>query len=172
MDNDFEKGLQGLEDVLEEAWNLPFLNNKAVVDADKIDACISELRLRLPSEVRRAKELIQNKENMIKCAQDEAKRLLERAKQNAELITANAKANAEDLTERTRAYVEHMVSESEIVRQAQERANTILEQARTDAIKMRTTTLNYVDDALSASERALKESACALSRAKQSLKGE
>ena len=169
MDNDFEKGLQELEDLLEDAWNVPFLKNKMIVDGSKISKCVGELRLRLPGEMKRAKELIQNKDNMIHTAQEEAKHMLERAKKSSELITANARANAENLMERAKAQVEILVSQQEVLRVAQERADAILEQARNDAIKMRTVTVNYVDNALEESARSLQASMNALEQAKQSL---
>ncbi len=169
MDNDFEKGLQELEDLLEEAWNVPLVKNKMIVDGSKIQKCVSELRLRLPGEMKRAKELIQNKDNMIQTAQEEAKNMLERAKKNAELITNNARTGAENLMERAKAQVEFLVSQQEILRIAQERAEAITEQARADAIKMRTVTINYVDGALEESARSLAAAMNAVEQAKQSL---
>lgn len=169
MDNDFEKGLQELEDLLEDAWNVPFVKNKMIVDGSKISKCVGELRLRLPGEMKRAKELIQNKDNMIQTAQEEAKHMLERAKKNADLITANARAGAENLMERAKAQAEILISQQEVLRQAQERADAILEQARNDAIKMRTVTVNYVDGALGESARSLQAAMNALEQAKQSL---
>ena len=169
MDNDFEKGLQELEDLLEDAWNVPFVKNKMIVDGSKISKCVGELRLRLPGEMKRAKELILNKDNMIQTAQEEAKHMLERAKKNSDLITANARAGAENLMERAKAQAEILVSQQEILRMAQERAEAILEQARNDAIKMRTVTINYVDGALEESARSLQVAMNALEQAKQSL---
>lgn len=106
---------------------------------------------------------------MIQTAQDEAKHMLERAKKNSELISANARANAENLMERAKAQVEVLVSQQEVLRVAQERAEAILEQARNDAIKMRTVTINYVESALEESSRSLVASINALEQAKQSL---
>ena len=148
---------------------MPFLKNKMIVDGSKISKCVGELRLRLPGEMKRAKELIQNKDNMIQTAQEEAKHMLERAKKSSELITANARANAENQMERAKAQVEILVSQQEVLRVAQERADAILEQARNDAIKMRTVTINYVDSALAESARSLQASMNALEQAKQSL---
>ncbi len=170
MDNDFEKGLQELEDLLEDAWNVPLVKNRLIVDSSKIHKCVGELRLRLPGEMKRAKELIQNKDNMIQAAQTEARNMLERAKKSAESIEANAKAQAETLLERAKARAEIMISQEEVLRQAEERAQAILEQARNDAIKMRTVTVNYVEGALEESARSLSISMNAIEQAKQSLK--
>lgn len=169
MDNDFEKSLQALEDFAEESWNVPFLKNKIVVDTGKLQKNIGELRLRLPGEIRRAKELIQNRDTMIRAAQEEAKQMLEKAKKNADLISANARAAAESLLERAKAQADQMISEQEITRAAQEMANAITEQARNDAIKIRTVTVNYVESSLDESARALQASVNALAQAKQSL---
>ena len=169
MDNDFEKGLQELEDLLEDAWNVPFVKNKMIVDGSKISKCVGELRLRLPGEMKRAKELILNKDNMIQAAQEEAKHMLERAKKSSDLIAANARAGAENLLERAKAQAEVLVSQQEVLRLAQERADAILEQARNDAIKMRTVTVNYVDGALEESARSVQAAMNAIAQAKQSL---
>ena len=140
-----------------------------IVDGSKIHKSVGELRLRLPGEMKRAKELIQNKDNMILAAQEEAKHMLEKAKKNSDLISANARANAENLLERAKAQVEILVSQQEILRIAQERADAILEQARNDAIKMRKVTLDYVEAALTESARSLQASNNALEQARQSL---
>ena len=169
MDNDFEKGLQELEDLLEDAWNVAFLKNKMIVDGAKITKCVGELRLRLPGEMKRARELIQNKDAMIQAAQEEAKQMLERAKKSADLINANARANAESLMERAKAQAEVLISQQEVLRLAQERAAAMVEQARNDSINMRTATINYVDNALTESARSLQASMVALEQAKQSL---
>lgn len=169
MDNDFEKGLQELEDLLEEAWNVPFMKNKVIVDSGKIHKTVGELRLRLPGEMKRSKELIQSKDNMILTAQEEAKHMLEKAKKNSDLIQANAKANAENLMERAKAQVEILVSQQEILRIAQERADAILDQSRNDAIKMRTVTISYVENAFEESARSLQASVSALEQARTSL---
>jgi cell division septum initiation protein DivIVA len=169
MDNDFEKGLQELEDLLEDAWNVPLLKNKLIVDGSKISKCVGELRLRLPGEMKRAKELILNKDNMIQAAQDEARHMLERAKKNADQINENARAVSEQLLERAKAQAEVLVSQEEVLRVAQERAEGLLVQAKNDAIKLRAVTVNYVENALEESARSLKISMNALEQAKQSL---
>ncbi len=169
MDNDFEKCLEELEDLLEESWSVPLAKNKFIIDGEKLRGIVSNLKLRMPGEMKRAKELVAKKDEMMATAQNEAKYMLEKAKKNADLINANAKANAENLMERAKAQVEIMINQQEIMRLAQDRASAMLEQARNDALKMRSVTISYVENALNEAGRSLDNSRNALEQAIQSL---
>lgn len=169
MENDFEKCLEELEELLEESWSVPLARNKYIIDGEQMRGIISNLKLRMPGEMKRAKELVAKKDEMMTTAQNEAKYMLEKARKNADLINSNAKANAENLMERAKAQVEIMINQQEILRLAQERANALMEQARNDALKMRSVTISYVENALNETSRSLDNSRNALNQAIQSL---
>ena len=43
--------LNMIDDMLEEAWSLPFSGGRCVVDAQKVKECIEDIRLNLPGEL-------------------------------------------------------------------------------------------------------------------------
>src|SRR5699024_9864076 len=53
--------LNMMEEMLEEATGLPFAGGKRVVDADRMQDIIDEVRLNLPTEVRQAKAIVNDR---------------------------------------------------------------------------------------------------------------
>ena len=47
--------LNMIDDMLEEAWSLPFSGGRCVVDAQKVKECVEDIRLNLPGEIKQAK---------------------------------------------------------------------------------------------------------------------
>ena len=56
--NGFFKTLKELEDIMEEAWNVPFAKNRLMIEEDRLKAIIEELRMSLPIEMRKAQEVL------------------------------------------------------------------------------------------------------------------
>ena len=50
--------LNMIDDMLEEAWSLPFSGGRCVVDAQKVKECIEDIRLNLPGEIKQAKMMV------------------------------------------------------------------------------------------------------------------
>ena len=50
--------LNMIDDMLEEAWSLPFSGGRCVVDAQKVKECIEDIRLNLPGEIKQAKMIV------------------------------------------------------------------------------------------------------------------
>ena len=99
--------LKKLEDLVADASHLPF-SDKALVNDDEIVHLVEELRMDLPKELNRAAEIMQEQENIISRAREEAKEV------------AQSRAN-------------QMLEDSEIVIQAKERARTIMQQTQDQA---------------------------------------
>lgn len=171
MDHDFEKYLDELEELLEESWNLPIANNKYIINGEKLRAIISNIKLKLPGEMKRSREILQKREEIMLAATNEAKAIMEKAKKDAELLDATAKNGAKNLIERAKVQAETMISEQEIVRAAEERANQMLESARADALKMKKVTINYVESSIEEAQRSLENSLNAVNQAKKTLNG-
>ena len=101
--------LKKLEDLVADASHLPF-SDKALVNDDEIVHLVEELRMDLPKELNRAAEIMQEQDNIINRAREEAK----------EIVDAQSRAN-------------QMLEDSEIVIQAKERARTIMQQSQDQA---------------------------------------
>ena len=168
MISEFNKRLEELEDLLEESWTIPLLNNKYIVNGEELRNIIEALKASLPSELKKAKEVLDAKDKTTARAKEEADIMVERAKKNAELTLSKAKKNAEEIIENARAEAEQLINEQEITAIANERAEKVVEQAKQDAIKMRDITLNYIDSVITEGEKSLGNALGTLNQLKQS----
>ena len=64
--------LNMIDDMLEEAWSLPFSGGRCVVDAQKVKECIEDIRLNLPGEIKQAKMIVADRNDIIKSAERQA----------------------------------------------------------------------------------------------------
>jgi len=158
MANDFNKKLEEIEDFLEDSMSLPFASNKYIVNGDKLKELIDDLRNSLPAELKKAREVLDQKDAMMAKIQSEANVIIDRAKKNAEITLTKAKKAADDHIENARIRAEEMIDEQQITEAANERARQTVEQAKQDAIKMREVTINYLDKIISQSEKSLEAS--------------
>ena len=74
--------LKKLEDLVADASHLPF-SDKALVNDDEIVHLVEELRMDLPKELNRAAEIMQEQENIIGRAREEAKDIVDSAQTRA-----------------------------------------------------------------------------------------
>jgi cell division septum initiation protein DivIVA len=98
-----------LEEILNQARPLPFTHN-VIVDEDRILDLIDQMRVAIPEEVKKAQQLLAQRDRMLAQAQEEANRTL-----------AIAREKSDQLVER-----------DAIVQAAQARAEQIVIQARQD----------------------------------------
>lgn len=114
-----------LEELFNEAKALPFTHN-VVVDEDKMLELIDQMRIAIPEEVKKAQQLIAQRDRVMAQAQEEANRTLQIARDKAD----------------------QMAQKDMIAQEAQRRADQILSQARAEAEGIRADADNYVLDTL------------------------
>ena len=114
-----------LEELFNESRAVPLTRN-VMVDEDKMLDIIDQMRIAIPEEVKKAQQIIAQKDRIAAQAQEEASRTVDIARQKAE-----------DLVQRDM-----------IVQEAQRRAEQIMAQARLDAEATRGEADGYVVDAL------------------------
>lgn len=125
--------LDTMDDMLEKAWNLPLTGGKCVVDIDKMQDLISDIRLYLPKEIRQAKMIVSDRQDILTDAKEEAKQII-----------ANAEKRAKQ-----------MLSENEITKAAQTKANQMIAQAHEQSVSLKRMTNEYVEGLLTDSEETL-----------------
>ncbi len=103
-----------LEELVEEGRSLPFIRG-ILVDEDRLLDLIDQMRISIPDEIRKAQQLLSQKDRIIAQAQERARRIVQQAE-----------------AERAR-----LVEESDITAAARERAEEIREQARMEAERIR-----------------------------------
>jgi vacuolar-type H+-ATPase subunit H len=114
-----------LEELFNGSKNVPFTKN-VMVDEDRMLDIIDQMRIAIPEEMKKAQQLLGQRDRVLAQAQEEANRTLELARQKAD----------------------QLVMKDMIVQEAQRRAEQILAQARTNAEGIRADADEYVLDSL------------------------
>lgn len=114
-----------LEELFNDAKAVPFTHN-VVVDEDKMLELIDQMRIAIPEEVKKAQQVVAQRDRVMAQAQEEANRTLQIARDKAD----------------------QLVQKDMIVQEAQRRADQIVSQARAEAEAVRADADNYVLDTL------------------------
>lgn len=110
-----------LEELFNESKSIPLTRN-VMVDEDRMLDIIDQMRIAIPEEVKKAQQLLGQRDRVLAQAQEEANRTLEIARQKAD----------------------QLASREMIVQEAQRRAEQILAQSRADAETTRDDADDYV----------------------------
>src|SRR5512143_3165514 len=114
-----------LEELFNESKAIPLTHN-VLVDEDRMLELIDQMRIAIPDEVKKAQQVLDQRDRVMAQAQEEA---------NRTIALAREKAN-------------EMAHKDNIAVEAQRRAEQILSQARADAEATRVDADNYVLDSL------------------------
>ncbi|MEF9975874.1 MAG: ATPase [Oscillospiraceae bacterium] len=125
-----------MDETLEDAFNLPFTGGKRMVDVDKVRDIIDDIRLNMPTEIRQAKAIVQDRADIVATARKEADTIVKRAEERARVL----------------------LSEQEIVKTAQARATEIVSGAQSHARETRTKMTDYCENLLKNTEEQLSKS--------------
>lgn len=140
--------LMMIEDMLDGAWSIPLSGGKGVVDVDRIRELLEDLKMHIPVEVSKAKEIVNDR-----------KIILDDAKKEAEMVIRVAE-------ERAKKLVDH----DEVVKQAQAKANEILSTSQLQARELKKATSDYVDSVLKSTEDQVAKSLAELRGKRQAIK--
>jgi F0F1-type ATP synthase membrane subunit b/b' len=122
-----------LEELLNQSRPLPFTHN-VIVDEDRMLDIIDQMRVAIPDEVKKAQQLLSQRDRILAQAQEEANRTLSIAREKSE----------------------QLLERDAIVQAAQARADQLVNQARVDLQKERQDADQYVVDQLSRLEIELE----------------
>ncbi|MBI3165876.1 MAG: ATPase [Anaerolineales bacterium] len=114
-----------LEELFNDAKAVPFTHN-VVVDEDKMLELIDQMRIAIPEEVKKAQQIVAQRDRVMAQAQEESNRTLQLARDKAD----------------------QLAQKDIITQEAQRRAEQILAQARAEAEGIRAEADNYVLDIL------------------------
>ena len=148
MSRNIEEILEQLDDMLDAAWAMPLSGGKVVVDGERVRELLESIRAHLPSEIRQARAIVNDRADII-----------DTAKKEAEAIIRNAEERRNQI-----------LSHEEIVVQAQEKANEIHAQTQKRAREMRRSAQEYTDDLLRRTEEILAQQVAQVRQARASLR--
>ena len=118
--------IETMEDMLDAALRIPLSNGKCVVDAERMQELLNDMRLNLPTELKQAKNLLNDRKNILYIAKKEAEDTVRLAEERAKKI----------------------LDEDELTHQAQARANEIVTQAQMQSREIKKATNDFVEQKL------------------------
>lgn len=143
------ENLDLIDDILDSAWSVPLSGGKCMIDIDKLREIVDDVRLNMPSEIKQAKMIVNDRRVIIDDARKEADSILKIADERGKKLVEN----------------------NEIVRQAQERAKEIIMQTNTQNRELKKATNDFIENALKHSEDILSSALNEIKSTRQALKG-
>ena len=144
--------LEGLIDILDDlilsGVSLPLTNGKCIVDREKVKDVIQDIRLNMPNEIRQAKMVVADRNEILLKAQKESNEIIRHAEEKAKKI----------------------VSQEEIVRLANQRATEIVNAAQIRTTEIRQATLEYTANMLESMEEMLAKTLLEVKQNRQQIK--
>lgn len=132
---DIAARIQQLEELIREAKSMP-LSASVLVNKDEMLELVDGMRTTMPEEIKQARWVVKDREE-----------LLAKARRDAEAIVEEAKRERDRL-----------VADTELVGEASREADRILEEARNQARQIRLEAEDYVDATLASFEATLAKS--------------
>jgi cell division septum initiation protein DivIVA len=111
-----------IEEIVDNGRGVPLSHNK-MVDPDKVYEIIDEIRAQFPDELKQARWIVKERQEMLEEAEKEANRILEESRDRAQAIA----------------------SDQEIVKMAEQQAAAILDDARNKEREIRLGAEDYAD---------------------------
>ena len=128
--------LEMMDDLIDKSVTVPFSNKKCMIDSEKLREYIDNIRYNLPTEIKRAKEMVADRSDILNDANAKAEEIIKEAEERAKVL----------------------VSESEIVKRAQETADELTAQAKAMDLSIRNAMTDKLTATLSEAEKALGKS--------------
>jgi cell division septum initiation protein DivIVA len=137
-----------IEEAMDSGRSVPLMRGR-MVDVEKVYEIIDEVRANFPDELKQARWIVKERQEMLEEAEKEANRILEEARDRAE----------------------SMASDQEVVRRANEQAAGILDDARAQEREIRLGAEDYADEMLANLEVNLGKLLTAVQRGRDRLQG-
>lgn len=145
---DLEARLQQLEHLLDQAKAVP-LSSSIMLNRAEVEGLLHDLRAAMPEEVRQARWVVKEREEVLASARAERERILEEAR-----------------SERAR-----LISRTEVVEAANRETDRIIDDAHERARQLRLEADDYVDTRLGDFEGVLEETLQSIERGRDRLRG-
>ena len=124
-----------LHDMVSDAWGIPLGNDRCVLEREKVLDLIEEIRVNLPNDLEQARTIVENRNE-----------ILAKAKQEADEIIIAAQERAK-----------HLVAEDELVISTRHKANEIMAVAESKSKELRRVANDYAEDTLHRLEGVIEQ---------------
>lgn len=144
-----EQLISDMEAYIDDCKFQKFSSTKIIVDKEKLEDMLTELRMRTPDEIKKYQKIINSKEAIIN-----------EANEQADMMRKEAKAQADAILNQAQKHTAELISEHEVMQQAYDQANNLIDQsnaqaqmivgrAEQNAYEIRTGAIEYTDEMLS-----------------------
>lgn len=137
-----------LDEIVNNARPMP-MTDKVMIDREEIYDILDQMRTTVPEEIKQARWIVKERQEMLSEAKTEADRIIKEAQEQAE----------------------RLVSEEEVVKMAERNAAQIMEEARAREREIRLGAEDYADEVLETLETNLEKFLAAVRRGRQRLQG-
>lgn len=138
MSSKIEQVITEIEDFIADCKYATFSNTNIVVDKERMDELLRDLRMRTPDEIKRYQKIISNKEA-----------ILQDARQKADAMLAVAQAETDRMVDENEIMQQAYAQATEVVKQATEQAQRIIDCATVEANNVRQSAMEYTFGQLS-----------------------
>ncbi len=133
MGSKIEQVITEIQEYIAECKYQTFSSTNIIVDKERMDELLRDLRTRTPDEIKRYQKIISNKEAILNDAQEKANAMI-----------AYAQAETDRMVDENEIMQQAYAQAGEVVRDAAKRAQQILDEAATEANNYKQATLEYV----------------------------
>ena len=137
-----------LQDLIADSKTVPLSGGKVLVEADKVYDILDEIQDTLPAEVRQAKNIVQDRSQII----------------------AEAKKEAEDIIRAAEDRKKIMIDDSEVMRAAKAEASELLNDVKAKTAEMRKAANDYVENIMKRTDDAITAQLTELRKTRQNLR--
>lgn len=137
MSSKIEQLIEEIEEFIDSCKYKALSNTQIIVDKDRIDEYLRELRVKTPEEIKRYQKIINNKDAILADAREKAATLI-----NEATVHTNELINEHEIMQQAYAQA------NEVVTLATNQAQEILDTATIEANTMREAAMRYTDDML------------------------
>ena len=174
--NTIESILNDIDELLEDSWSLPLSGGRCVVDAEKVRDLIDSIRMNMPAEIKQARAVVADRNQILSLAKGEAEALIRKAEERAKQLLeqesivrqANAKAMAllNDASTRAQQLVEDAQKQAEqTVKDAEAKAT----EASTRSREMKQASYEFAENILRTSQEVVAKSLGNITTTRQAL---
>ena len=132
-EQNIEDIISALYDMVQDARALPLGADKCILERDKVLDMLDEIIAQLPTELKKARTIVESRNELIGQARREAEALIRDAQEKAD----------------------QMVAEEAIYQEAKRQCREMIEQTQTRMSELRKASNDYMDDALRRTEEAI-----------------
>ncbi len=144
--SNMEQLLDQLDEMLDKGMKFP--GGRAVMEVEKLRVIIDDIRLNMPPEIKQARGIVADRNDIITTAKRESDNIIRAAEERAKAL----------------------VAQEEITRLAQQKASEIISNAQAKSREMRKAAQDFVDDIMRRADEGLTANLAEIRKTRASLK--